>query len=46
MPKVPKRKNRKIPDGYDMIEPTIKDFERKMREGTSIYLCMYVYSNR
>ncbi|EPZ33788.1 G10 protein [Rozella allomycis CSF55] len=32
MPKIPKRKNRKIPEGFDLIEPTIKEFERKMRE--------------
>jgi bud site selection protein 31 len=37
MPKIPKRKNRPPPEGWELIEPTLRDFERKMREGNVDY---------
>ena len=33
MPKVRRQRMKPPPDGWDEIEPTLNEFERKMREG-------------
>jgi bud site selection protein 31 len=42
MPKI-KTSRVKYPDGWELIEPTLRDLEAKMREGVNLVYYMWIF---
>lgn len=38
MPKIRTQRTKRPPEGFDEIEPTLREFEKKMRDGKSYFL--------